>query len=325
MNLHRCIAALGHVPLSLALLAGLCPIARGENWPQWRGAHGDGVSHETGLPATWSKTDNVAWRLELPGPAGSTPVVWDDKIFLTTAEDNSLALMCVDTVGRQKWKQVVSDQNHGVRGDEGNLASPSPCTDGKSVWALFGTGDLCCFTVDGEKLWGYNLQERYGKFNIQFGMTSTPVLDGDRLYLQLLHSGGATVLCLHAPDGKEIWKQSRPSDAREECEQSYASPIIYRDGKLAMLLTHGGDYIVAHRLTDGGEIWRCGGLNNKGNYNNTLRFVATPVATEGLIVVPSAKNGPVLGLSPDNHGDITDAAAGHQWTRRATRPTYPRR
>ncbi len=156
-----------------------------------------------------------------------------------------------------------------------------------------------------------------------FGMTSTPVLDGNRLYLQLLHSGGAQVVSLDKATGEEVWKQNRPSDARAECEHSYSSPVLYRDGQLELLLTHGCDYIVAHRLTDGSEVWRCGGLNPKGKYNPTLRFVASPLAVPGLIVVPSAKNGPVLALDPASKGDISDSKEGHFWTREHNTPDVP--
>ncbi|MGD9722414.1 MAG: PQQ-binding-like beta-propeller repeat protein [Pirellulales bacterium] len=298
--------------------------AGAENWPQWRGAKLDGVSHETRLPLKWSKTENVAWRLELPGPAGATPVVWDDKIFLTSAEgDNQLVLMCVGTDGKPLWKHVVATENMTVRGDEGNSASPSPVTDGKHVWAMLGTGDIACFTADGEPVWAFNLQDRYGKFDIQFGMTSSPVLDGNNLYLQLLHSGGATVLALDKKTGNEVWKAARPSDAKAECEHSYASPVLYREGGLELLLTHGCDYVVAHRLKDGQEVWRCGGLNLKGRYNPTLRFVASPVAVPGMVVVPSAKNGPVLALDPASQGDITDTKEGHLWTREHNTPDVP--
>jgi outer membrane protein assembly factor BamB len=298
--------------------------ARAENWPQWRGARLDGMSGETNLPTKWSKTNNVAWRLTLPGPAGSSPVVWGDKIFLTSAEaDNSLVLMAVRTDGKPLWKHVMAQENHTVRGDEGNSASPSPATDGKHVWAMMGTGDLACFTVGGEQVWACNLQDRFGKFEIAFGMTSTPVLDGNRLYLQLLHSGGALVVALDAATGNEVWRNTRKSDATAECEHSYASPVIYRDDSRELLLTHGCDYIVAHRLNDGEEVWRCGELNPKGKYNPTLRFVASPLAVPGLVVVPSAKNGPVLGLDPASKGDITDSQDGHLWVREHNTPDVP--
>ncbi|MGH7194792.1 MAG: PQQ-binding-like beta-propeller repeat protein, partial [Candidatus Saccharimonadales bacterium] len=180
-----------------------------------------------------------------------------------------------------------------------------------------------CYDLDGHEVWKENLQDRYGKFDIQFGLTSTPVLDGDRLYLQLLHSGASQVIALDKTTGKQIWKHDRKTDARAECEHSYASPTLYRDGQREFLLTHGCDYIVAHSLHDGHELWRCGGLNPKNSYNETLRFVASPVAAPGLIVVPSAKDGPVLGLSPDARGDITGSSESHVWTRARNTPDVP--
>jgi outer membrane protein assembly factor BamB len=293
------------------------------NWPQWRGAHFDGISHETGLPTTWSEDQGVLWRLPLPGAAGSTPVVWDKQIFLTSAEGDSLVLLSVGTDGKLLWKREISGNNRAVRGDEGNLASPSPSTDGRHVWTFMGTGELACYTVAGEKVWQYNVQDKYGAFDIQFGIASTPVLDEGRLYMQLLHSGSATVLALDAATGAEIWHQARTSNAREECRESYASPMIYRDAERAFLLTHGGDYIVANRLSDGQEIFRCGGLNPAGNYNPTLRFVASPVAVPGLIIVPSAKNGPVLAIDPAAQGDISDGPKWHLWSRAKNTPDVP--
>jgi outer membrane protein assembly factor BamB len=300
-----------------------------ENWPQWRGAKLDGVSQEKDLPVKWSKTEGIAWRLELPGVAGATPVVWGDKIFLTSTEGDKLLLICVGTHGKEIWRQQVSAGNREVRGDEGNYASPSPCTDGKHVWTMMADGALACYTMDGKEVWKQDLQQRYGKFKIQFGMTSSPVLDNGRLYLQLIHGDGnpatreAVVVCLDGATGSEIWKVDRPSDGKQECEHSYASPVIYRDDKQAYLITHGADYVVAHDLADGRELWRCGDLNPKGNYNNTLRFVASPLAVSGMIVVPSAKNGPVLCLRPDGKGDVTDKEEAFFWRRPQDTPDVP--
>ena len=108
-------------------------------------------------------------------------------------------------------------------------------------------------------------------------MTSTPVLAGFRLYVQLIHGDGnpatreAVIVALDKNNGKEIWKVARPSDAKAECEHSYASPVIYRDEKQAFLLTHGADYVIAHDLRDGHELWRCGNLNPPGSYNKIGR------------------------------------------------------
>lgn len=313
---------------SLALGLSAHP-ATAENWPQWRGARLDGVSGEKNLPVKWSKTEGVTWRLELPGPAGSTPVVWDDQIYLTSVAGEDLVLICAGTDGKERWRRVVSSGNKDVRGDEGNSASPSPCTDGQHVWAFFANGVLACYDKAGKEAWKLDVQDRYGKLKIAFGMTSTPVLDEGKLYLQLIHGEGnpetreAMTVCLEAATGAEVWKQPRPSDGRAECEHSYASPILYRDAKQAFLLTHGADYVVAHRLSDGGELWRCGDLNPKGTYNPTLRFVASPVAAPGMIVVPSAKNGPVFCLKPDASGDVTNSESAFLWKRPRETPDVP--
>ncbi len=309
--------------LLLVVTAGLLisshPRAAAENWPQWRGAKLDGVSHETGLPLTWSKTENIAWRVPLPGPGGATPVIWKDRIFLSSTEGDQLVLLCVQTSGKVLWKRVVSEGNKVVRGDEGNAASPSPSTDGKHVWVMFTNGALACYTVNGDETWKIDLQERFGKFRIAFGMTSTPVLDGDRLYLQLIHGDGkadtreATIAALDKASGATLWKTGRPSEAYAENEHSYASPVLYRDKQRAYLLSHGADYIVAHDLDDGSELWRCGGLHPP-TYDPTLRFVASPLAIPGLIIVPSAKRGVTLALRPDGSGNITDNEKFIHWS-----------
>ena len=305
-------------------------VAVAENWPQWRGAKLDGISGEKHLPVKWSKTENVAWRLALPGPAGATPAVWGERIFLTSVTpEGQLVAMCVSTAGKELWRKTIAEGNKDVRGDEGNSASPSPVTDGEHVWVLMGNGQLACFTVDGQEVWKFNLQERYGKLNIAFGLTASPLLDGGRLYLQLIHGEGnpatreACVVALDKLTGKELWKRDRDSDAKAECEHSYASPVLYRDGKVEYLLTHGADFVIAHSLEDGRELWRCGELNPKSNYNPTLRFVASPVAVPGLIVVPSAKNGPVFGVKPDAKGDITAVAEAFAWKRPLNTPDVP--
>ncbi|MFN0054439.1 MAG: PQQ-binding-like beta-propeller repeat protein [Planctomycetales bacterium] len=307
----------------------LAPAVRAENWPQWRGAKHDGISGEKNLPVKWSKTEGIAWSLKLPGRAGATPVVWGDRIFLTSvAEDNaSLLLLCVGTDGKERWRQMLGVGNIDARVNEGNSASPSPCTDGEHVWAFFGTGVLGCFDMAGKEVWKFDVQDRYGKLKIQFGMTSSPLLDGDRLFLQLIHGDGdaktreALVVCLDKRTGKELWKQPRPSPAYAENEHSYASPTIYRDDQQAFLLTHGADFIVAHRLDDGRELWRSAGLQ-PDKYDPTLRLVASPVAVPGLIVAPSAKGGRVIALRPGGEGDITGKSEFKLWEYRPT-PDVP--
>ena len=293
-----------------------------DNWHQWRGPNNDGISQATNPPLRWSQTENVLWRLPLPGEAASTPVISDGKIFLTSAEGDALVLMCISTDGEELWKRTIGHGNRVTRGGEGNSAAPSPVTDGEHVWAFLGTGDLVCYDFQGNEVWHTNIAKRYGRFNLFFVMASTPLLDKDRLYMHLIHSNAWLVLALDKMTGKEIWQHKRKSDATEECEHAYTSPILYRDAEREYLVVHGADYVTAHSLEDGSEIWRCGDLNPKQSYNYTLRFVASPVATEGLIVVPSAKNGPVVGIDPAAQGDITNTK-WQRWKLRQGTPDVP--
>jgi outer membrane protein assembly factor BamB len=298
-------------------------IAVADNWPQWRGPTHNGISKETGVPTKWSSTENVAWSLKLPGMGGSTPAVWGDRIFLTSADGADIVLLCVGTDGKERWKRKVGTERPKVRTDEGNGAGASPSTDGKYVYSFVSSGEVCCFDFEGKEIWKFNAQERYGKFDIAFGMHSTPVLDGNRLYLQLIHSKGAWVVALDTATGNDLWKVKRPSDGRAECEHSYASATLWRNGKDACLIVHGNDYATGHSLDDGRELWRVGGLNPKTKYNSTLRFVASPVASPDLIVVPSAKNGPVVGLKPNATGMVEGGSSFEQWRKPANTPDVP--
>ncbi len=310
--------------------------ARAENWPRWRGPTGNMLSTETGIATTWGPDQNVAWRAASPGPAGSTPVVWGDRIFLTTLigpdEGADLAVVCLSTAGKKLWQRTVGGGNQWARVDKGNSAAPSPVTDGQHVWYFFGTGVLGCFDREGNERWQFNVQDRYGKIDIQFGMSSTPVLDGDDLYLQLMHGtmrGSYTVLKivkLDARTGQEIWAVDRrpePGITLEEMfetKHSYASPFLYADGSQRFLVTHGADATVGYALDDGAEVWRLGGLNgpspfNPQKFDPTFRFVATPTAAEGAIIVPTAKRGPLVALqvTPDLHGRIDQPSSASPW------------
>ena len=157
--------------------------------------------------------------------------------FLTSEDGDDIALLCIGTDGKQLWKTDLGAKQAKIRFrmDEANQASPSPSTDGKHVWAFFGTGDFICCDFSGKIVWRFDAQERYGKFQIQHGMHVTPLLDGDRLYLSLLHSGEQDagtwwVIALDKATGKEIWKVRRETDGVGEGKQSYASPILWRQG-----------------------------------------------------------------------------------------------
>jgi outer membrane protein assembly factor BamB len=315
----NCLSVIRSVALVLVVVAG--PALAG-NWPQWRGPNNDGISRDKGLPVEWSETKNVAWKLEMPGMGGSTPAVWGDRLFLTSQDGDKLVALCVSTAGKELWKRDLGPAGNRIRGDEGNGASASPSTDGKHVFFFTGTGEFASFDLQGKEAWRFNAQDRYGKFVIWHGMHTTPLLHGDRLYLQLIHGGAALVLCLDKTNGKEKWKVERKSDGTNENKHSYASVVLWSNGKNSSLVCHGNDYATAHRLEDGKEIWRLGDLNPKDSYNGFLRFVASPVCTPDLIVVPTAKNGPVVGVKPDAKGTV-EGSKSEKWRMKHGTPDVP--
>lgn len=314
---------------TLFLMACSCNSARAENWPQWRGNAGQGISSEKNIPTSWSKSEHVAWRIPMPGQGGATPAVWGDRIFVTSADGDDLVLLCVSLKsGQEEWRKKVATGNQNARAGEGNSASPSPCTDGKHVWVFFSTGDLACFTVDGELEWKFDVGDRFGKLDIQFGMTSTPVLHDGNLYMQLIHgamkrdddSQTGKVIKLDSLTGKTIWEYDRLTNVDFECKHSYASPFVYQDGGTSFLVVHGADCTTGHDLESGNELWRFGGLNgtseiNPGRHDPTFRFVSSPASTKGAIVIPTAKRGPTVAIRVDSRltGDVTGVADIPLW------------
>ena len=172
----------------ISLLLVVFPVhsIHADNWPQWRGANLDSVSHEKELPRSLSK-DNLLWKLKMPGPGGASPIVWEDNIFVASVEGNDLVLLCITTDGKQKWKRKLEGRNRQIRMDNSNGASPSPVTDGDHVWVMLTPGIVHCFDFQGNLIWKKDMQNEYGEFQIQFGMTSTPLLDNGNLYFQFIH------------------------------------------------------------------------------------------------------------------------------------------
>ena len=318
------------VLLALALTA---TSATAENWPHWRGPNFDGTSAETDLPTQWHAgedgTENIRWHVELPGAAGSSPIVWDDTVYLTSAEadGDGLSVLAIGTDGTMRWQTQVDSGSVTVFeqfAHETNAAASSPVTDGEHVWALFGTGKLYRLSVDGKIMWTVDLVERYGAPSLYFGYSASPLLLDGRLYIQLLHAEAQLVVALDAATGQEIWKVERPSDSKQESRQSYASVLPYRSGDATQILIHGSDYLTGHDAGTGEELWRFGTLNPEDSYNPMYRFVTSPVVHDDLVVVPTAKRGPVFGLRPgDARGNLATDAPSIAWTLERGTPDVP--
>jgi outer membrane protein assembly factor BamB len=292
---------------SASLLAG--------SWPQWRGPSLDGVSPEKGLPTTWSATENVAWKLPLPAFSGSTPIIWDDLVFLNVATERSTGQLELWAADRTKqaviWKRPLSGGNR--IGNKQNMSSPSPVTDGRFVWVMTGTGILKGFDFAGKELWMRDIQKDYGAFGIQFGYASSPLLHGDGLYVQVLHGmhtdDPSYVLRIDKMTGKTVWHVVRPTDALLESPDSYTTPALLQHGGKTEIVITGGDVVTGHDPATGKEVWRADVLN-PGNSRN-YRIISSPVIAGGLIIAPSRVN-PLVALRPGGAGDISKSHVA--WT-----------
>lgn len=313
------------------LVAANCVYAA--EWGQWRGPEFNGSTDESGLPETWSKTEHVAWRAALPGPSGSTPVIWKDHIFVSSPDaSKNLQLLCLDRKdGSVRWQKQVSsgDRNAGPRS---NMSSPSPATDGKIVVAMYGTGDVAAFDFEGKELWKRSLGDEFGKFAIMWLYGSSPMFFDGRLYIQVLQTtpvpegythardGKETrdsfLLCVNPQDGKTIFKANRESNARMESKESYATPIPFKGPNGWEILILGGACITGHDPKTGTEIWRGGGLNPKDD--PYWRIVPSPVTGDGMVFACAPKRDPVYAFKAGGKGDVSESHLAWKLTENPT-------
>lgn len=290
--------------LSITVLLLNAQAAAG-NWPQWRGPSANGLSDESNLPVKWNDKQNLAWKLALPGLSGSTPIIWDDRIFLNVAEGDDLYLWCVDRKkGALTWKRKLGGGNVKMR--KHNMSSPSPVTDGRNVFVMTGTGLLKSFDFSGREIWSRDIQKDYGEFGLNWGYASSPLLHQDSLFVQVLHGMNTDdpsyLLRVNKRDGKTLWRVERPTDAVRESPDSYTTPALLRNGKNLEIVVTGGDYATGHDVATGKELWRAGGLNP--DKNPFYRVVASPVVFDGIVYVPSRVR-PLLALRAGGRGDVT--------------------
>jgi outer membrane protein assembly factor BamB len=311
----------GRQTCAILLLAGSLQA----NWPQWRGPNSDGSSKTArGLAVNWTQTDNVLWRTKLPSWSAATPIIWADTIFVTSAEEgftpldrgrrsrsnqpvpDKIFLVAVNRKdGAIRWRRQIDSGNQLFR--KQNSASPSPITDGKLVWIMTGNGKLTCFTMDGKEVWKRDIQADYGRFGLNHGYASTPLLHGDRLLVQVLHGmttkDPSYVFAVDKSTGKTIWRVERPTDAIHESPDNYATPQIATVDGAEQVIISGGDYVTGHDLNSGKELWRMGGFNPTNNPAN--RTIASSVVIGGIVFTPSTRGRPFIAFRPGGSGNIT--------------------
>jgi outer membrane protein assembly factor BamB len=315
--------------ITVLLLALASPIAAtsadlaGNNWPQWRGPNLDGSSrlaHD--LPVTWSTTENVLWSVDLPSWSAATPTIWGNTIFVTSAESgfrrsgkgaptvgskNKILLLAIDRRdGSIRWQRVIGEGNRTYR--KQNLSSPSPITDGSRVWTMTGSGTLMCHDFNGKEIWSRNIQSDFGTFGLNHGYASSPLLHGDKLYLQVLHGmrtdAASYVLAVDKRTGTDAWRIERPTDAVFESPDGYATPTIAVVGGKPQLVVLGGNYVTGHSLSSGVEIWRKGGLNPK--QRRFYRTIASPLTIGDAVYATSTRGKPFIAFRPIGSGLLTN-------------------
>jgi outer membrane protein assembly factor BamB len=312
------------IAIGLGLMVAAAAAVSAENWPHWRGPSHNGVSGEKGLSLKWSPTENIAWKIPMPSRTGATPIIWGDVIFLNVATEEKTGDLELWAVDRKKgeilWKRPIAGGNNMQR--KQNMSSPSPVTDGRTVWVMTGVGVLKAFDFKGGELWKRDIQQDYGQFGLNWGYASSPLLHEGALYVQVLHGmktdDPSYILKIDARSGKTIWRVERPTDAIRESPDSYTTPLLVRSGNTTEIVISGGDVVTGHDPATGKELWRARGLNPKNNPFN--RIIASPVAVGNLVIACTREN-PMLAIRTGGRGDVTDTHIA--WTFEKGGPDVP--
>jgi outer membrane protein assembly factor BamB len=296
------------VLLSIGLLGFTCALpVPAVDWPCWRGKDGLGVSPEKGLPTRWDKTNNIAWSTPIPGRGAGSPVVVDERVYVTSqTEDTGLHVLALDRkTGRVLWDKSIG-QGKLAANKLHNMATPTPVSDGKRVWVLFGTGDLACLDRAGDIVWQRNLVKEYGEHKTNHGYGTSPMLLDGKLFIACMHQGPSYVLAVDAGNGKNVWKKDRNLEPKDEAQDSYSSPIFIRESGRPQLLLAGAEHVNAYNPANGEQVWTLGGMKVNHPYGRTI---AGLTAGDGVVVAVASgfqNRGFTIGIKTGGHGDVTE-------------------
>jgi outer membrane protein assembly factor BamB len=319
----------------LCAAAGACGESDGKHsWPQWRGPMASGVAPQAHPPITWGEGRNIRWKTALPGKGHSTPIVWGERIFLTTAvpygeamrarlpdrpgaHDNLsmtyhhefVVLAVSRRDGKILWQQTVHKElPHEAGHETGSQSSASPVTDGELVFAFFGSHGLYCLDTNGKLVWKQHLGLMHSKHG--HGEGSSPALHAETLIVNWDHEAGSFIAAFDKRTGKQRWKVARAQDT------SWSTPIVVEHGGRAQVIVSGTNSIRAYDLADGSVLWECGGLSSN--------VVASPVAADGIVYAGSSYDTrALLAIRLDGaRGDITGTKQ-ILWTRQRGTPYVP--
>ncbi len=277
------------------ILMALAAPAQEEEWPGWRGPRGDGTSRESGFPLRWSAGEGILWKVAVPGRGYSSPIVWGDRIFLTTCieERQERRLICIDRRdGRTLWDRRVLTAKLERKHKLNSHASSTPLTDGRRVWTAFLDGQdfrVFCHDVEGNPVW----ERAPGKFFSVHGFCSSPVRHGDLVIFNGDQDAEAWIVALDGATGAERWRADRPNRTR-----SYTPPVIFEAAGRRQLVLSGSKCVASYDPDTGRQLWIVDGP--------TDQMAASLVHAEGVFFVTGGyPELHLLGIRPDGEGNVT--------------------
>ncbi|MEQ1829026.1 MAG: PQQ-binding-like beta-propeller repeat protein [Pirellula sp.] len=276
-----------------------------DDWPQWRGPMGDGTSLEKGLPTKWGPSQNVAWKIPLPEPGNSTPIVWQNKVLLTqpASKQNRRTLMCLQrSNGATLWQSGEQWSGADPTHSTNPLCSSSPVTDGERVIAWFGSAGVSCFDLDGKELWKRDL----GIQKHIWGYGTSPILHGDLCYLYFGPGERSFLIALNKRTGETVWQFDDPINTQGTDEAkftnadyygSWSTPIVRSiDGQDQLILSLPFQ-LCGIDLQTGKKIWSSSGIN--------ALVYTSPLFSENTLVAMGGYNGMAIGVRAGGKGDVT--------------------
>jgi len=309
--------------LSLAtLLAASSPIAPAPvgagNWPNWRGPQLNGVAAGA-FPTEWSADKNLKWKVDLPS-GGSTPIVWDDRIYVTCGKESKNLLVALDMNGKTLWEAKIGTERPGKH-QKATGANPSAVTDGDVIAAYFKSGDIAGVDRSGKVLWEKNLQKEYGEDTLWWDLGTSPVMTSKYVVVTCMQSepSPSYLVALDKKTGEIAWKVDRNVPAPKEAAQSYTTPVVIQHGGQEILVVLGADHVTGHDAATGKELWRVGGLNPE--QNGFFRSISSPVVDGDMVLAPYARGNSLTAVRLGGSGDVTKSHVA--WTKQGLSADVP--
>jgi len=278
-----------------------------QNWPNWRGPDTNGVAGRGIFPVKISATDNILWKAEMPGKGGSTPIVWQDRIVLTSGigegNDGEDGVLCFNWEGKLLWQVKLGKQTPG-RNPRGSGSCPSPITDGQRLFVFFKSSTVAALDLNGSLLWKTNLQDTYGPITYFWDLGTSPVLVNNNVVIAVMHEGASYLLALDQASGRVAWKVDRSYVCNRESAQSYTTPLIVREGTLTTIIVWGADHLTGHDAATGKIIWSYSGFNPL--QKPAWRTIASPVISGGVVVVPYGRGLYTAGMKINVSGELSE-------------------